>query len=65
MSKTIFCKKYKWDNYIQIHKNIKVVTRDKIKDNYCKENNIPLIKIPYWEYDMMDSYIINELKKIA
>lgn len=40
-------------------------TRDKIKDDYCKENNIPLIKIPYWEYDMMDSYIINELKKIA
>ena len=25
--------------------------RDKIKDNYCKNNNIKLIRIPYWEYD--------------
>lgn len=39
--------------------------RDNIKDDYCKKNNIPLIKIPYWEFDMMDSYIINELNKIA
>lgn len=25
--------------------------RDKIKDNYCKNNNIKLIRIPYWEFD--------------
>jgi len=24
--------------------------KDKIKEKYCKENNILLIKIPYWEY---------------
>ena len=24
---------------------------DKIKDNYCKENNINLLRIPYWERD--------------
>lgn len=24
--------------------------RDKIKDGYCKEHNIKLLRIPYWEY---------------
>lgn len=24
-------------------------SRDKIKNNYAKENNIPLVRIPYWE----------------
>lgn len=24
---------------------------DEIKDKYCRENNIKLIRIPYWEYD--------------
>lgn len=31
---------------------------DKIKEQYCKENNIKLVKIPYWDYDKLDwSYI--------
>ena len=25
--------------------------RDEIKNNWCKEHNIPLIRIPYWHYD--------------
>lgn len=25
--------------------------RDKIKDEYCKKYNIPLLHIPYWEFD--------------
>jgi len=25
--------------------------RDKIKDEYCKKNNIKLIRIPYWEFN--------------
>ena len=24
---------------------------DKIKNEYCKSHNIPLIRIPYWHYD--------------
>lgn len=39
--------------------------RDKIKSDYCQINNIPLIKIPYWEYNTMESYLVNELNKIA
>ena len=26
------------------------ILRDEIKNEYCKINNIPLIRIPYWEY---------------
>ena len=25
--------------------------RDEIKNEYCKANNITLLRIPYWEYD--------------
>ena len=29
----------------------RVVESDQIKNNYCKTNNIPLVRIPYWERD--------------
>lgn len=45
----------------------KTKLRDKIKDEYCLINNIPLKRIPYWEIDnltleliMSDKYLINE-----
>lgn len=38
---------------------------DKIKNQYCRENNIPLVRIPYWERDQItlemllgDEYLI-------
>lgn len=34
---------------------------DKIKNNYCEENNIKLIRIPYWEGNNMETIIKNEL----
>ena len=37
--------------------------RDKIKYNYCKEHNIPLLIIPYWEFDNMEKLIMNFLNK--
>ena len=33
--------------------------RDKIKVDYCKEHNIPLVIIPYWEFDNMEDFINN------
>lgn len=33
--------------------------RDTIKNIYCKENNIKLIRIPYWEFDNIET-ILNE-----
>lgn len=32
---------------------------DEIKNNYCKENNIPLLRIPYWEKDNIEVIIDN------
>ena len=36
--------------------------RDIIKTEYCKKNNIKLIRIPYWEIDNIDRILKNELK---
>lgn len=38
--------------------------RDNIKREYCKKNNIPLIEIPYWEYDNMECFLREELNKL-
>jgi hypothetical protein len=38
--------------------------RDEIKNNYCKENNIPLLRIPYWEKDNIETLIIEFISKI-
>lgn len=38
--------------------------RDNVKRLYCNTHNIPLIEIPYWEYDDMKNYIINQIANI-
>ena len=35
--------------------------RDKIKVKYCKDNEIPLLVIPYWEIDNVERILKNEL----
>lgn len=42
----------------------KTIKRDNTKMDYCKNNNIPMIIIPYWKKDNMEGYIINKLKEI-
>lgn len=37
--------------------------RDKIKNEYCKKNNIPLLRIPYWEFDNIESILLENLSK--
>lgn len=32
----------------------KVLKRDKIKIEYCEKNNIPLLIIPYWDFDKIE-----------
>lgn len=39
--------------------------RDEIKNKYCKENNIPLIRIPYWEQENIADILATELTKIG
>lgn len=42
-------------SYIQAH--------DKIKTDYCHKHRIELIRIPYWEYNNIESIINNHLHK--
>ena len=37
--------------------------RDKIKYNYCKDNNIKLIEIPYWDFENIINIIEEVLNK--
>lgn len=34
---------------------------DQIKNDYCKQNNIPLLRIPYWEYNNIEQILKNYL----
>ena len=34
---------------------------DKRKNQYCKNNNIPLLRIPYWEFDSIEEILDNNI----
>lgn len=42
----------------------KTAARDNAKIEYCKNNNIPIIIVPYWEKDNMERYIVDKLNKL-
>jgi hypothetical protein len=41
--------------------------RDKIKTEWAKSNNIPLLRIPYWDFDrieeLIEAFILKHTKK--
>jgi len=39
----------------------RVKIHDKFKNQYCKNNNIPLLRIPYWEFDNIEEILHNQL----
>ena len=41
----------------------KTQLHDKIKTEYCINNNIPLIRIPYWENKNLRGFLMSELNK--
>lgn len=41
-----------------------VKLRDNIKNEYCKNNNIPIVRIPYWEKKNMKNYLLCKLINI-
>lgn len=46
-------------------KNFELIQkRDKIKDEYCNENGINLLRIPYWEKDNIETIINNCLQRL-
>lgn len=44
------------DNYENTKRN------DKIKSDFCLDNNIKLIRIPYWDYKNIEGILDNEIK---
>ena len=38
---------------------------DKRKDEYCLAHSIPLLRIPYWEFDNIESIINNFIKELS
>ena len=39
----------------------KTVEHDEMKNNYCKDNNIDIIRIPYWHFDNIDEILSEKL----
>lgn len=42
----------------------KVKTSDQIKNQFCEDNNIRLIRIPYWDFDNIEQILVKELIKV-
>ena len=47
----IICSKRFYSNIPNIKNEL-----DNIKTQYCKDNNIKLLRIPYWEFDKENTY---------
>lgn len=45
------------------YENIKF--RDELRDNYCKENGIKMIRIPYWKKDQINNILSEELLGVS
>ena len=43
----------------------KTKQRDEAKNQYCLQHQIPLIRIPYWEKDNMESFLLSQYKEIC
>ncbi len=49
--------------YYNEHSFEELQNRDNIKNQYCENNNIKLIRVPYWDYDNLnETYLIERIK---
>ena len=47
-----------WNNSKESKKHLaRQKENDTIKNNFCKENNIYLLRIPYWDYDNIEKIL--------
>ena len=53
------------NNEKNIHVLKKIQEHDKIKNKYCEENNINLLRIPYWESKNIETIINNCLQRLS
>lgn len=52
-----------WDDAIRKHEYTK--KHDKIKNDFCVKNKINLIRVPYFEFENMDSFLFDEFVKLG
>lgn len=53
-------------HYHEIHEDRSLEIQqlhDLRKNQYCQDNNIPLLRIPYWDFDNIESILENNLNK--
>ena len=59
--------RYSKNKLINYKKYLDVLERDKIKDEWARKNNIPLLRIPYWDFDrieeLVEAFILKHTKK--
>lgn len=54
-----------WDE-LELHRQFKKTQEyDKIKEKYCTDNNINLLRIPYWEKQNIETIIYNHLQRLS
>lgn len=37
------------------------IKHDRMKNSYCQQNNIQLLRIPYWDFDNIENILTNYL----
>lgn len=55
---------FHYDDTLKRTQNIYQDEYDALKDSYCKINNYPLLRIPYFESQKMDEYLERFMEKI-
>lgn len=54
------CIEYQGEQHYNKHSRFyseELPIRDQIKEQYCKDNNIRLIVIPYWDFENIETYL--------
>ena len=51
------------ENATQAFENTKI--NDQIKNEYCKNNNISLLRIPYWDFKNIEEILEKELNIVC
>lgn len=54
---------FHYNKYYEEQKFETLQIHDKLKDNYAKENDWRLIRIPYWDFDRIEEILNKEIKK--
>lgn len=52
-----------WEDAVKKHEYTK--KHDEIKNNFCIENNVNIIRVPYFEFENMDSFLFDKFIKLG